>query len=54
LNILSNAQLTGFAGLTSMTEVGGNLTISSNPALSLPVAQTFASQLVIGGTTTIN
>lgn len=53
LTISGNAQLSSLAGL-GMTEVGGNLTITSNPNLPLAAAQSFASGISVGGTTTIN
>lgn len=54
LSITNNARLNSFAGLNgNLKEVGEDLLIVSNPALSRPHAQAFASTLTVGGTVTV-
>jgi hypothetical protein len=54
MTVFNNTHLTSFSGLDGKTTIGGNLTLSSNPALSQAVIDAFLLQVQVHGATTVN
>ena len=54
MTVSSNAQLRSFVGLGKLSEVGGDLTITTNPLLPKATSQAFAQRITVRGKLTIN